>query len=135
MKDTLAVVARLLLATIFLVSGYGKLGPGYAGTQQYMESMGVSSALLPLVIVAELGGGVGVLLGALTRVAAVALAGFTLLAAFLFHAELGDRIQAIMFMKNLAIAGGLLMLAIHGAGAISIDAWWQHRRRRGVQPA
>ncbi|NMF96021.1 DoxX family protein [Aromatoleum toluolicum] len=129
MKDATALVARILLAFIFIVAGWGKLGAGYAGTQQYMASMGVSGALLPLVIFAELGGGLGVLFGALTRLAAAGLAAFCILSALLFHTDFANQTQSIMFMKNLAIAGGMLMLAVHGAGAWSLDAWWQARRK------
>ena len=129
MKDATALVARILLALIFIIAGWGKLGAGYAGTQQYMASMGVSGALLPLVIFAELGGGLGVLFGALTRLAAAGLAAFCILSALFFHTDFANQMQSIMFMKNLAIAGGMLMLAVHGAGAWSLDAWWQARRK------
>lgn len=129
MKDATALVARILLALIFIIAGWGKLGAGYAGTQQYMASMGVSGALLPLVIFAELGGGLGVLFGALTRLAAAGLAAFCILSALFFHTDFANQMQSIMFMKNFAIAGGMLMLAVHGAGAWSLDAWWQARRK------
>jgi putative oxidoreductase len=116
------LAGRVLLAAIFLLSGFGKLGAGYAGTQGYMEAMGVPGALLPLVIVAELAGGLALLVGFLTRWAAWGLALFTLASAMLFHAELGDQNQMIHFMKNLAITGGLLLLATHGPGRWSLDA-------------
>ncbi|WP_018992735.1 DoxX family protein [Aromatoleum toluclasticum] len=128
MKDATVLVARILLAFMFIIAGWGKLGAGYAGTQQYMASMGVSGALLPLVIFAELGGGLGVLFGALTRLAAAGLAAFCILSAIFFHTNFADQTQSIMFMKNFAIAGGMLVLAVHGAGAWSLDAWWQARR-------
>ena len=112
---------RVLIAAIFILSGFSKI-TGYAGTQGYMEAMGVPGALLPLVIVAELGGGLLVVLGLWTRLAAFALAGFSLLSALLFHANFGDQVQMIMFMKNLAIAGGFLFLVAHGAGPLSVDA-------------
>ncbi len=122
MKDATLLAGRILLALIFIISGWGKIG-GYAGSQQYMESMGVSGALLPLVIIAELGGGLAVAFGLFTRIAAVGLAGFSLLAAAFFHTDFANPAQFISFMKNLAIAGGFLVLAAHGAGALSIDAW------------
>jgi putative oxidoreductase len=112
---------RILLALIFVASGFGKI-PGYAGTQAYMEAMGVPGALLPLVIATELGGGVLLALGLWTRLSAVALAGFTLLAAVLFHRDFADQMQMIMFMKNLAISGGLFVVFAHGAGPWSVDA-------------
>lgn len=129
MKDAIVLVARILLAFMFIIAGWGKLGAGYAGTQQYMATMGVSGALLPLVIFAELGGGLGVLFGALTRLAAAGLAAFCILSALFFHTDFANQTQSIMFMKNFAIAGGMLMLAVHGAGAWSLDALWQRRRR------
>lgn len=129
MKDATVLVARILLAFMFIIAGWGKLGAGYAGTQQYMASMGVSGALLPLVIFAELGGGLGVLFGALTRLAAAGLAAFCILSALFFHTDFANQMQSIMFMKNFAIAGGMLMLAVHGAGTWSLDAWWQARRK------
>jgi putative oxidoreductase len=116
------LAGRVLLAAIFLLSGFGKLGAGYAATQGYMEAMGVPGALLPLVILAELAGGLAILAGVLTRWAAWGLALFTLASAILFHAEFGDQNQMIHFLKNLALAGGLLLLATHGAGRWSFDA-------------
>ena len=112
---------RILIATIFILSGFTKI-TGYAGTQGYMEAMGVPGALLPLVIVTELGGGLLVVLGLWTRLAALALAGFSLLSAVLFHASFADQVQMIMFLKNFAIAGGFLFLVAHGPGPWSIDA-------------
>ncbi|MCK4864550.1 MAG: DoxX family protein [Gammaproteobacteria bacterium] len=115
-----SVIARLLLAHIFILAGMNKI-MGYAGTQGYMESMGVPGILLPLVILVEVGAGLAVLVGWQTRWAAYALAGFTVVSAVIFHSNLGDQTQMIMFMKNFAIAGGLLLLADHGAGAFSLD--------------
>jgi putative oxidoreductase len=113
------LAGRLLIALIFVGAGWSKIG-GYAGTQAYMESMGVPGALLPLVIVAELGGGLAIVFGLLTRLAAAGLAVFSIVSAILFHGGT-DQVQQIMFMKNLAIAGGLLFLVSRGAGRISFD--------------
>jgi putative oxidoreductase len=115
-----SVVARILLAHIFLLAGISKI-TGYAGTQGYMDSMGVPGMLLPLVILLEAGGGLALIVGWQTRLISYALAGFTVIAAIIFHSNLGDQMQMIMFMKNFAIAGGLLLLAEHGAGAFSLD--------------
>ena len=117
-----SLTGRIFIAGLFLMAGIGKIGVGYAGTQGYMESMGVSGMLLPLVIALEIGGAVLVIAGLFTRVTAVALAGFTVLSALLFHADLSDQMQQIMFLKNFAIAGGFLFLAAAGAGAWSVDA-------------
>jgi putative oxidoreductase len=102
------------------MSGLGKLS-AYAGTQAYMEGAGVPGALLPLVIVIEVAAGLAIIVGWQTRLAALALAGFSIMSAVLFHFNFADQIQSIMFMKNLSIAGGLLILVAGGAGAWSLD--------------
>lgn len=122
MNNAIVLIARILLAHIFLLSGFSKLGAGYASTQGYMEAMGLPGALLPLVILLEIGGGLMLILGFFTRWAALALAAFCVVGALIFHRNFGDQIQMIMFMKNFAMAGGLLMLYVHGAGGVSIDA-------------
>ena len=114
------LVGRILLASLFLLSGVSKLG-AYGATAAYMSSAGVPGALLPAVIAVELLGSLAVIVGWKTRAAAALLAGFSLLAAFLFHNNFADQIQMIMFLKNVAIAGGFLLLVANGAGAISLD--------------
>ncbi len=114
------LAGRVLLAIMFVASGYGKIG-GYEGTQGYMESIGVPGMLLPLAIVLELGGGLAIMAGWQTRIIAILLAGFTLLTAFTFHLNFADQVESIMFMKNLSIAGGFLMLAAYGPGALALD--------------
>lgn len=120
MDTFLNLAARILMSQIFIISGVGKI-TGYAGTQAYMAKMGVPGALLPLVILTELGGGLALLAGFQTKWVALALAGFTVLSALIFHLNFSDQMQMINFMKNLAIAGGLLLFVRHGAGAPSID--------------
>ena len=115
------LLGRVGLSLIFIISGFGKIA-AYAGTQQYMESQGVPGALLPLVILAELGGGLAILGGFFTRWVALALAGFSVISALLFHHNFGDQMQSINFMKNIAMAGGFLVLFANGAGKFSIDA-------------
>lgn len=115
-----APLGRVFLALIFIVSGLGKLS-AYAGTQAYMESAGVPGALLPAVIALEVLGGLAVALGWQTRAVAFLLAGFSLLSAILFHADFSDQMQTIMFMKNLAIAGGFLLIVAQGPGAWALD--------------
>jgi putative oxidoreductase len=122
------LTGRIGLSAIFILSGIAKLGAGYAGTQGYMEAMGVPGALLPLVIFAEVAGGLAILSGFLTRWAAIGLAGFSIASAFLFHFQLADQMQFINFFKNVAMAGGFLVLAAQGAGAFSIDGWLASRR-------
>ena len=127
MNNLLSLLGRIGLSLIFIISGCGKIA-AYAGTQQYIESAGVPGALLPLVILLELGGGLAVLSGLFTRWVALALAGFTLVAAVLFHANFADPMQAINFWKNVAIAGGFLMLAAGLPGAFSLDHLLQRKR-------
>ncbi|MGD9265013.1 MAG: DoxX family protein [Lysobacterales bacterium] len=115
-----APLGRILISLIFVTSGFGKIS-AYAGTQQYMEAMGVPGALLPLVIALEILGGLAVMLGWHARIAAFLLAGFSLLSALLFHFDFSDQMQSIMFMKNLSIAGGFLLIVAFGAGAYSLD--------------
>jgi len=122
MDKFLNVASRILMAHIFLLSGLSKLGAGYAATQGYMAAMGVPGALLPLVIALEIGGAIALILGVLTRPVAAALAAFSVVSALLFHHNFADQMQMINFMKNLAMAGGLLMLVRYGAGAPSVDA-------------
>ena len=113
-------VGRVFIAMIFIMAGLNKIG-GYAATQGYMESVGVPGMLLPLVIVLEVLGGLAVLVGWQTRLAAFALAGFSLISAVIFHANFGDQMQMILFMKNIAIAGGFLFLVANGPGAFAVD--------------
>ena len=127
MNATLSLLGRIGLSLIFIISGWGKIA-GYAATQGYMESKGIPGALLPLVIALELGGGLALAAGLFTRWIALALAAFSLASAALFHADFGDAAQAINFWKNVAMAGGFLMLAAHGAGKFSLDQAWSGRR-------
>lgn len=123
-----APVGRILLALIFIMSGLQKIS-GYAGTQGYMEAMGVPGALLPLVILVEVIGGIMLVVGYKAAIAAFLLAGFSLLSGLLFHyiPSLGmEGMQAqgqmISFLKNVSIAGGMLMVTALGSGAYSLDA-------------
>jgi putative oxidoreductase len=120
LQSLAAPIGRILLSLIFVQAGVNKI-VNYAGTQGYMESVGVPGALLPLVIAVELLGGLAVILGWHARLASFLLAGFSLLSGLLFHANFADPVQTILFMKNLALAGGFLMIVSHGAGPFSID--------------
>jgi putative oxidoreductase len=116
----LITIGRVLMAAIFIQAGINKIF-GYAGAQQYMEAHGVPGVLLPLVILLEAGGGLALLLGIGTRWLALAFAGFCILAALFFHLKPDDQMQMISFMKNLTIAGGFLVLAGAGPGALALD--------------
>ena len=115
-----ALAGRLLLAAIFLHEAWSKL-VGYSAALAYMQAFGVPGQLLPLAIAVELGCGLLILCGYHTRAAALILAGFCLATAVLFHGKFGDRNQLLHFEKDLAIAGGLLVLFAHGAGAWTLD--------------
>jgi putative oxidoreductase len=121
MNAVLNFAGRLLLAQLFVLSGLSKI-TGYAGTQGYMAAKGLPGALLPLVILLELGGGLALVIGFQTRWVALALAVFTVLVGFIFHLVPGDQGQMINFMKNLSIAGGLLVVAQTGATGFAVDA-------------
>ena len=113
----LALIARVLMAYIFLVAGWGKIS-AYSATVGYMESMGVPGVLLPLTILVEFGGGLALLFGFQARFAAFGLGLFSIITAFIFHDGAQDSIN---FMKNFAMAGGLFFLMLHGAGKMSLD--------------
>ncbi|WP_297323810.1 DoxX family protein [Nitrosomonas sp.] len=120
MEKITQLIARIMLGHIFLIAGLQKIG-GYEGTQGYMESVGLPGMLLPLVILVEVGGGMAIIVGWQAKLAAIALAIFTLVAAAIFHNNFSDQMQVILFMKNIAITGGLMLLAVYGAGGYSID--------------
>lgn len=115
------LVARVFLSTIFLLAGINKIQQ-YEYSAQYLASSGLPAELLPLAIVFEIVAALFIIAGFQTRLTALALAGFSLVTAFLFHNNLGDQIQFILFFKNIAMAGGFLALANSGAGKLSIDA-------------
>lgn len=127
-QNPLALAARILLAALFVPAGISKIA-GFAGTVGYIGSVGLPLPAVGavLAILAEAGGGIALLLGFQTRIAALVLAVFTLAAGVFFHAFWATapeaaQMQQIMFMKNVAIAGGLLMLTAFGPGALSLDA-------------
>ena len=121
LQNSTELAGRVLMSAIFILAGLGKITQ-YAGTQQYMAAMGVPGALLPLVIALELGGGLLLVAGFKTRLIALALAGFSLASAVLFHSNLADQTMFIMFFKNVAMAGGFLIIAAYGPGAYSLDS-------------
>jgi putative oxidoreductase len=125
-QNAAALVGRILLAVIFILSGFSKI-TGYDGTAAYMATkLPMVSVLLPLTILVELGGGILLAIGYKARWAALALAGFSILAALVFHnfwaVEAAQKMgQQINFMKNIAITGGMLMVFAFGAGRYSVD--------------
>lgn len=128
LQNSLALVGRLLLAMLFLPAGIGKLA-GFAGTVGYIASVGLPmpSMAAAIALTIEIGGSVALITGFGTRIAALILAVFTLVASFFFHAYWAvpadqQLVTQLLFMKNIAVVGGLLTLAAWGAGAWSLDA-------------
>jgi putative oxidoreductase len=121
LRGWIELFGRILLVTLFLLSGVGKIS-NYDATAGFMASAGVPSVLLPLAILTEVGGAIAIIAGWKVRVVSVLLAGFTVLTGFIFHGNVGDQIQMIMLLKNMSIAGAFLMLAANGAGRYSLDA-------------
>lgn len=121
------LLGRIFLIILFVVAGFGKVG-GYASTAAYMESHSVSSSLLPLVILTEIGGSLLILIGWHTRIVAFLMAGFTLLTLLLFHMPIADHGEQIVVLAELATAGGFLVLTGRGAGGWSLDARRQNAK-------
>lgn len=128
LQNPLTLIGRLLFALLFLPAGISKIA-GFAGTVGYIGSKGLPMPALGAVIaiIVEVGGSLALISGFGTRAAALALAAFTLVATFFFHNFWGVPVdqammQQLMFYKNIAVVGGLLLLAAHGAGAWSLDA-------------
>lgn len=128
MTDTLSLIGRVLMAWLFIPAGFGKIA-GFSGSVAYASAMGLPMPEIGVAIglVIELVGGILLLIGFMTRPAALALAFFTLVASFFFHAYWSlpadqAMMQQLMFNKNIAVVGGLLAFAAFGAGGWSMDA-------------
>jgi len=121
MNPYMHLSGRILLALIFIISGLGKLA-NPAGTSGFMESMGVPGILVWPTMALEVLGGIALVVGFKTRIAAFALAVFSIAAAVIFHHDFADQMQMIMFLKDFSIAGGLLLLSASGAIALGVDS-------------
>lgn len=121
------LIGRILIALIFVMAGMNKV-MHYDATVADMAAHGIPGMLLPVVVFTELVGGILIIIGFQTRLAALALAGFSVVSALLMHAApLANEdamIEGIMLMKNLAMAGGFLFLFANGAGPLSFDRKW-----------
>jgi len=120
MNSFIHLAGRILLAIIFILAGIGKIKDP-AGTIGYMQSVGLPGILLWPTIALEVLGGLAIVIGFQTRLVAFLLAGFTVVAAVMFHNNFGDQMQMIMFLKDISIAGGLLLLVASGSTALSVD--------------
>ena len=123
----IALVGRILLASIFLISGFGKL-TDIAGTTAYMASAGLPSSLAWPAAIFETVAGLAIILGVFTRLFALLLALFCLMTALLFHSNLSDPMQAANFWKNVALAGGFLVLMAYNGVSHSLDSVRARRR-------
>ena len=128
LKTPLVIIGRVLLALMFILAGFSKLGD-ISGTAGYIASGGLplASVLAVAVGLLELVGGIAIAIGFQARWAALALGLFTIAASLLFHkfwavAPEQAFVQQLMFMKNLSVAGGLFIVAALGAGPVSVDA-------------
>jgi putative oxidoreductase len=128
----LNLIGRVLLVAIFLPEAWVKMR-GYNNVVEYMEEYGVPGIVLPLVIAAEIAAPLMIIVGWYTRLAAFALAGFCLLTALFFHTDFADTNQVHHFWKNLAMAGGFIVIMANGAGAWSLDA--RTSKRETAEPA
>lgn len=114
-----SVLMRVVLSSVFIIAGIGKLS-AYKATGEYMASMGVPAALLPLVILTELGGGLALLVGYQTRIVAILYFGFCIISGLIFHSG-PDMQSQLMLMKNVTMSGGFIALFLLGAGGFSVD--------------
>ena len=123
MKNFVALAGRVLIASIFILSGIHKMMDP-VGTQGYMTSVGIPMAGVMIWIAAgaELAGGASLLFGFKTRIGAAGLFLFLIPTTWIFHTNFSDPMQMINFLKNLAIMGGLLTVSVSGPGAWSCDA-------------
>lgn len=121
--NLLGAIGRILIAALFIFSAYGKISAPEA-TQGYIASVGLPFPLLSylVAIIVELGGGILLLIGYQTRSTSIVLAAFTVVTALVFHIDFGDQNQMANFLKNFAVAGGLLQMAAFGAVSVSLDA-------------
>jgi putative oxidoreductase len=120
MNQKIHLLGRILLSLLFIMAAVGKIKDP-AGTMGYMQSVGLPGILLWPTIALELLGGIAIIVGYKTRLAAYALAVFSIVAAAIFHRNFGDQMQMIMFLKDVSITGGLLLLASSGATGCSMD--------------
>lgn len=135
-QAVLPLLGRLLVAALFLVSGFGKL-QAPAGTMAFIAGAGIPLPMLAyvLALILELAGGSLLVLGLATRPIAAALCLFCLASAVVFHGAVGDQNQLFHFLKNLAVAGGLLQFVAYGAGRLSLDARRQAHAPAGIGAA
>lgn len=127
LQNAIELAGRSLLGLLFVIEAFSKLA-GYDGALRYMAAFGMPALLLPPAIALELGAGLLLIVGWHTRLAALALAAFCIVAALIFHTRLSDTNEFIHFLKDFALAGAFLVLAARGAGPWSLDARWSRKQ-------
>ena len=127
--DKIDLLARMMMAALFILAGFGKLGAPEK-TVDYMTAHGLSAFLFFPTIGFEIIFGLLLLIGFKTRFVAFILAAFTIISAVIFHLDFGDQTQMTQFLKNLTIAGGFLMVAKHGSAHFSIDQYIRSRKMK-----
>ena len=114
------ILGRLLLSAIFLINGIGKIF-NYEGTIQYMENFDVPGYLIIPAITVEILFPILLIIGYYTKFSALVLSLFTLVLAVIFHTDFSNQMQLMSFLKNIAIAGGFLIIFVYGPSKYSID--------------
>ena len=120
MKDLIDLISRVLISLLFLFNGYFKI-INYDGTIEWMESFGIPGMLLLPAIILEITAPILIILGYKTKIAAALLAAFCLTTALIFHVDFSSQIQVTSFLKNIALAGGFLIIVVNGAKKFSFD--------------
>ena len=121
MSNFLDLIGRILISSIFLLSGYNKIF-NYSGTISWMEGFGIPGFLLAPTIVLEIILPLLIIIGYKTKIAAVFLAVFCVATAVIFHLDFGDQMQTIQLLKNFGLAGGFLFIAVNGPKEWAVEA-------------
>jgi len=128
-ENAATLIGRVLLSLLFILGGWGKLlGPAATQAMLASHNLPMVQAAWVMAVVVELGGGLAILFGLLSRPVGLVLAGWCVATALIAHTSLADRAQEIQFFKNMAMTGGFLYVAAFGAGAWSLDAWLARHR-------
>ena len=120
MTKILDLIGRIFISSVFLLSGFNKLG-NYDGTIGWMESFGLPGFLLVPAIILEIFAPILIIIGYQTRIAAGSLSLFCLATAVIFHTDFSDQMQLTSFLKNIALAGGFLFIVVNGTKDLSIE--------------
>ena len=120
MTNIVDLIGRILISVLFLLNGVFKIN-NYDGTIGWMESFGMPGILLMPAIILEIAGPILVIIGYKTKLAAGLLSLFCIATAVIFHNDFSNQMQLTSFLKNIALAGGFLILFVNGARGFSLD--------------